>query len=86
MSQQTNKEKLKSDLIGELIGADNWFAFVAGKESVKLFSYNDPCTPKRAIVTIMLQERNYAGMIVDAVNEYVQIMKKRELTNHISMN
>lgn len=67
-----SKDSLRSSVIDELITADNWFTIVKDEEKVKLFSCTTPQILKSSIVTLMLQEEQYASLFVEAVGEYVK--------------
>lgn len=86
MESQTEKDKLRSSVIDELISAKNWFTLVTDENKVKVFSCTDAVNLKRGIVNIMLQEPCYASLFVDAVGDYVSIMKRREIKKGISLN
>lgn len=86
MGSQTEKDKLRSSVIDELISAKNWFTLVTDENKVKVFSCTDAPTLKRGIVNIMLQEPAYASLFVDAVGDYVSIMRRREIKKGISLN
>lgn len=86
MESQTEKDKLRSSVIDELISARNWFTLVTDENKVKVFSCTDASNLKRGIVNIMLQEPCYASLFVDAVGDYVSIMKRREIKKGISLN
>lgn len=86
MESQTEKDKLRSSVIDELISAKNWFTLVTDENKVKVFSCTDAANLKRGIVNIMLQEPCYASLFVDAVGDYVSIMKSREIKKGISLN
>lgn len=86
MESQTEKDKLRSSVIDELISAKNWFTLVTDENKVKVFSCTDAANLKREIVNIMLQEPCYASLFVDAVGDYVSIMRRREIKNGISLN
>ncbi len=73
------KDRLRSNVIDELITADNWFTLIKDKEKVKLFSCTSPQILKASLVTLMLQEKEYAALMVDAVEEYVKRRTKSEL-------
>lgn len=86
MKSQRKKDKLRSSVIDELITAKNWFTLVTDENKVKVFSCTEPTDLKRGIVNIMLQEPCYASLFVDAVGDYVSIMKRREIKKGISLN
>jgi len=86
MAYNSEKNKLRSKVIDELISADNWFTLVTAEDKVKVFSCTDPNKLKRGLVNMMLQEQCYANLLVDAVGDYVNIMRKRELRKGISLN
>lgn len=67
-----SKDSLRSSVIDELITADNWFTLVKDEERVKLFSCTTPQILKSSVVTLMLQEEQYASLFIDAVDEYVK--------------
>lgn len=73
------KDRLRSNVIDELITADNWFAIIKDEEKVKLFSCTSPQILKASLVTLMLQEKEYASLVVDAVEEYVKQKAKTDL-------
>ncbi len=73
------KDRLRSNVIDELITADNWFTLIKDNEKVKLFSCTSPQILKASLVTLMLQEKEYAALMVDAVEEYVKRRTKSEL-------
>ncbi len=73
------KNRLRSNVIDELITADNWFTLIKDNEKVKLFSCTSPQILKASLVTLMLQEKEYAALMVDAVEEYVKRRTKTEL-------
>ena len=74
-----SKDSLRSSVIDELITADNWFTIVRDGEKVKLFSCTTPQILKSSIVTLMLQEEQYASLFVDAVGEYVKRQRSIDL-------
>lgn len=74
-----SKDNLRSSVIDELITADNWFTIVRDEEKVKLFSCTTPQILKSSIVTLMLQEEQYASLFVDAFGEYVKRQKSIDL-------
>lgn len=86
MKQQTEKDRLRSKVIDELITAGNWFTLVTDENKVRVFSCTEPNDLKRGIVNIMLKEPCYASLFVDAVGDYVSIMKFKELRKGISLN
>lgn len=53
MESQTEKDKLRSSVIDELISAKNWFTLVADENKVKVFSCTDAANHKRGIVNII---------------------------------
>ncbi len=73
------KDRLRSNVIDELITADNWFTLIKDNEKIKLFSCTSPQILKASLVTLMLQEKEYAALMVDAVEEYVKRRTKSEL-------
>lgn len=73
------KDRLRSNVIDELITADNWFTLIKDNEKVKLFSCTSPQILKASLVTLMLQEKEYASLVVDAVEEYVKQKAKTDL-------
>ena len=79
MGGKSSKDQLRSSIIDELITANSWFALVPEREKVKVFSCTDRDTLKRGLVTIMLKEDDYASVVIDAVEEYVRIMRIREM-------
>lgn len=85
MGSGNSKDQLRSSIIDELITADCWFALVPERDKVKVFSYTDRETLKKALVTMMLKEEQYASVIVDAMEEYVRAMSFREI-NTINLN
>lgn len=85
MGSGNSKDQLRSSIIDELITADSWFALVPERDIVKVFSCTDRDTLKRALVTMMLKEEQYASVIVDAMEEYVRVMSFREI-NTINLN
>lgn len=74
-----SKDSLRSSVIDELITADNWFTIVRDEEKVKLFFCTTPQILKSSIVTLMLQEEQYASLFVDAVGEYVKRQRSIDL-------
>lgn len=86
MKSKKEKDKLRSGVIDELITSNNWFTLVTDENKVKVFSCTEPTDLKRGIVNIMLQEPYYASLFVDAVGDYVSIMRSREIKKGISLN
>lgn len=86
MTYNSEKDKLRSKVIDELISADNWFILVTAGDKVKVFSCTDLTKLKRGLVNMMLHKQCYANLLVDAVDDYVNIMRKRELRKGISLN
>lgn len=86
MSKFSKKDNLRAGVIGELINADNWFTLVAGEKGVKMFTCTDPVLLKREIVTVMIQQQDFASVFIDAIGEYVRIMEKRELIKNFNLN
>lgn len=72
MPNNRDKNSLRSNVIDELITADNWFTLVKDEEKVKMFSCTTPQILKASIVTLMLQEEHFASLFIDAVEEYVK--------------
>ena len=58
-----SKDNLRSSVIDGTITADNWFTIVRDEEKVKLFSCTTPQILKSSIVTLMLQEEQYASLL-----------------------
>lgn len=86
MEENDNKDKLRSTLIEELLTASNWFTLVAGEEGMRLFTCVDSRTLTREFTTIMLQQPDFAKVIIESLEEYVRIMNERELIKNINMN
>ncbi len=86
MAKENKKDELRSNVVSELITADNWFALVAGDKGVKMFTCTDPATLKKGIVTVMMHNQEFASVFIQAIEEYVQIMNRRELLNSINLN
>ncbi len=86
MKSKKEKDKLRSGVIDELITSKNWFTLVTDENKDKVFSCTEPTDLKRGIVNIMLQEPYYASLFVDAVGDYVSIMRHREIKKGISLN
>lgn len=86
MSKFSKKDNLRANVISELINADNWFTLVAGEKGVKMFTCTNPAILKREIVTVMIQQPDFASVFIDAIEEYVRIMEKRGLVNNFNLN
>ena len=86
MSKFSKKDNLRAGVISELINADNWFTLVAGEKGVKMFTCTDPVVLKREIVTVMMHQPDFASVFIDAIEEYVKVMEKRELLNNFNLN
>lgn len=71
MNNKKLKDELRSNVIDELITADNWFTVVKEDNKVKLFTCTDAPTMRGIFLTLMTQEPGIARVIVASVKDYL---------------